>query len=87
MWKFTKHVLIRISKRGYTRDELLMVLNGDVPAIVYPSPKEDTVGLYFGRVWKKNLMIPVYRTTQSIITVRPMRKKEKEIFLKEIDHE
>ena len=64
-----------------------MVLNGDVPAIVYPSPKEDTVGLYFGRVWKKFLMIPVDRTTLSIITVRPMRKKEKEIFLKEIDHE
>jgi len=41
----------------------------------------------FGQVGEKFLMIPVDRVKESIITVRPMRKAEKAIYLKEITHE
>jgi len=84
MWKFTKHALIRIDERNYTQSELLSVLNGDVPAIIYPSPKEESVNLYYGQVDEKYLMIPVDIEKKTIITVRPMRKKERSTFLKEI---
>jgi len=87
MWKFTNHVLTRMTERGYIRDELLMILEGDVPAIIFPSPKEVTVDLYFGCIGEKYLMIPVDRTTLAIITVRPMRKNEKILFIKEIEND
>ncbi len=40
--------------------------------------------MYFGKVGDKFLMIPVDRMTTSIITVRPMRKNEKDVFTKEV---
>jgi hypothetical protein len=87
MWLFTQHVLLRMKERGYTHDEILMVINGEVPVIVYPSPREKTVDLYFGKVDDKYLMIPVDRVKKSIITARPMRKQEKMLFLKEVENE
>jgi hypothetical protein len=84
MWRFTKHCLERLSERGYAKDEVLSVLDGDVPSFVYPSPKEESVDLYFGRVGEKFLMIPVDRLNRTIITVRPMRKGEKENYLREV---
>jgi hypothetical protein len=73
-----------MTERNYTRNEVLSVLDGDVPSVIYPSPKEDTVDLYYGKSGEKFMMIPVDRTTYSIITVRPMRKNEKHLFLKEV---
>jgi hypothetical protein len=76
-----------MGERGYTHDEILMVINGEVPAIIYPSPREKSVDLYFGKVGNKYLMIPVDREKKSIITVRPMRKTEITLFLKEVQNE
>jgi hypothetical protein len=84
MWHFTKHCLERMIERGYGKDEVLCVLNGDVPSFVYPSPKEESVDMFFGRVGEKFMMIPVDRSSQAIITVRPMRKGEKENYLREV---
>jgi hypothetical protein len=87
MWKFTKHFLLRIDERNYTQDELLSVLNGDVPAIMYPSPREESVNLYYGQIGNKYLMIPVDIEKKTIITIRPMNKKEKSTFLKETSND
>jgi hypothetical protein len=87
MWIFSKHVLVRMKERGFTHDDILMILNGNVPTLVYPSPIEKTVDLYFGKTASGFIMIPVDRFKKTIITVRPMRKEEKIIFLKEIKNE
>jgi len=71
-------------ERKYSQEEVLMVLDGEVPALVYASPKENTVDMYFGKVGDKFMMIPVNRISQSIITVRAMRKGEKELYMKEV---
>jgi len=87
MWHFTKHAQERMLERGYSQEEVLMVLDGEVPSIIYPSPKENTVDLYFGKIGEKFIMIPVDRTTQSIITIRAMRKGEKNQYMKEVKNE
>jgi hypothetical protein len=76
-----------MAERNYLRAEILAVLDGDVPAIVYPSPREASVDLYFGRVGAKFFMVPVDRIERTIITVRPMRKDEKTIFIREVSDE
>jgi hypothetical protein len=87
MWVFTKHVLARMEERGFTHDDILMILDGDVPVLVYPSQKDKTVDLYFGKSGNRFLMIPADRIEKTIITVRPMRKEEKAVFLKEMKNE
>jgi hypothetical protein len=42
------------------------------------------VDMFFGKAGSKYLMIPVDRTTSSVITVRPMRKSEKDVFRREV---
>jgi hypothetical protein len=86
MWVFTQHVLVRMRERGYTHNDILRVLHGEVPALIYPSPQEKSVDLYFGLVDNKYMMIPVDRDKKTIITVRPMRKIEKQIYLQEVRH-
>jgi hypothetical protein len=86
MWHFTNHAKERMVERGYSQEEILMVVDGEVPSIVYGSPKEKTVDMYFGKVGGKFIMIPVDRTSRSIITVRAMRKGEKEIYIKEVNN-
>lgn len=73
-----------MEERGFSKNEVLQILNGEVPAIIFPSPQDEMVDMYFGKVGEKFLMIPVDRESKSVITVRAMRKKEKEIFLSEV---
>jgi hypothetical protein len=87
MWHFTKHVQERMIERGYSKEEVLMVLDGEVPSLIYPSPKEDMVDLYFGKVGDKFMMIPVDRTSHFIITIRAMRKGEKDQYTKEVNND
>jgi hypothetical protein len=87
MWQFTKHALLRMKERGFTENEILSVLNGDVPTYAYKSQRDETVDLYFGRVGDKFVMIPANREKETIITIRPMREKEREVYLKEVTDE
>ena len=73
-----------MKERGYTEEDVLMVLEGETSTLIYPNPKESAVDLYFGRAGEKFMMIPVDRNQSSIITVRPMRKAEKNIYLNEV---
>ena len=87
MWKFSNHARIRIEERGYSAEDVFKVLNEEVPTIVWPSPKEETVDLYFSKINSKYLLIVADRVTKSIITVRPMRIKEIAEFTKELENE
>lgn len=83
MWVFTQHAMQRIQERDYSMDEVAAVLNGEVPTIIYPSPRDSGVDLYFGCVGSKFIMIPVDRIRKTVITIRPMHTSEKTVYLKE----
>ena len=87
MWKFSKHALLRIEERGYTQRGILSILNVEVPSIVIASPQEETVDLYFSRIDLKYLLVVVDKQSHTIITVRPLRKKEKQAFIEEVENE
>ena len=87
MWKFSKHTLLRLDERGYSKKQILKVLKEELRSIIVPSPREDTVDLYFSVVENKYVLIVVDRISKTVITVRPMRKKEIAVFIEEIENE
>jgi hypothetical protein len=75
-----------MEERGFTENEVLMVLNEEVRAIVWPSSRDETFDLYFSKSNSKYLLVVVDRVTHSIITVRPMRTNEIATFKKELEN-
>jgi hypothetical protein len=85
MWKISKHALERINERGFSKEDVLKVLNADVPiSISFKSPIDDNIEIYMGYSGDKHLMIPVNIKTKNVITVRPMRRQERIEFEKRI---
>jgi hypothetical protein len=87
MWKFSNHALKRIDERGYSQDAILKILMDEFPSIRLASPREESVDLIFSTIGLKYLLIVVDKYSDTIITVRPMRKKEKTAFIKELGNE
>jgi len=87
MWRFTKHALQRMAERGYTETEILLILEGEVPCYIFPSPRETTVDLFFGRGGDRYIFLPVDREKEAVITVRPMSRNERAIFQAEVHHD
>jgi hypothetical protein len=87
MWKFSKHALRRLEEHGYSQDLILMVLREEIQAIVLPSPREESVDLYFCKIESRYLLIVADKNSTTVITARPMRKKEKLGFIEEMENE
>ena len=87
MWEFSKHALHRLDERGYPRRLILKVLQEELPSIVLSSPREETVDLYFSMIDSMYVLIVVDRVSKTVVTVRPMRKKEKSAFIEEMENE
>ena len=87
MWKFSKHALLRLEERGYTLETILQILENDVFSIIVSSPREETVDLHFGKVADAFLLVVVDRFSKTVITVRPMWRNEKKVFLEESENE
>jgi hypothetical protein len=86
MWQFSHHILQRIEERGYTRGQILQIVDLHVNALIVQSPRDKEVDLYFGFVDSKWILVVANRITKGLITVRPMRKKEKQLYKKEFDN-
>ena len=86
MWKFSKHILKRMKERDFSKDEILKVVNENVLVLIIESPRDESIDIYFGRVERKFIMVPVNKLTKNLITVRNMRKNEKKAYLEEIKH-
>ena len=85
MWKISKHALERIQERGFTKEDVLLILNSKSPvSLIFKSPVDDDVEIYMGFSGEKHLMIPVNTKTKNVITVRPMRRQERIEFEKRI---
>jgi len=87
MWKFSKHAITRLNERGFSEDHILMVLKEKIPSIVLLSPREESVDLYFSKIVSRYILIVVDKNSHTVITARPMRKKEKLAFIKEMENE
>jgi hypothetical protein len=86
MWHFSRHMLQRIEERGYTRGQILQIVDIEVNVLVVQSPRDMEVDPYFGLVDSKWILVVVNRFTKGLITVRPMREKEKKLYEKEFDN-
>ena len=86
MWQFSQHILQRIEERGYTRGQILQIVDLQVNVLIVQSPRDKEVDLYFGFVDSMWILVVANRITKGLITVRPMRKKEKQLYKKEFDN-
>ena len=85
MWNFSKHISERIELRKISKEMILKIVNKEVNILVYESPQDETVDLYFGKVDKFYILVVVNRKTKNLITVRNMRINEKKIYKKEFE--
>ena len=76
MWKFSRHIIQRAEERGYSREQILQIVNLEVNALIVKSPIDEEVDLYFGFVDSKYILVVADSKTKSLITARPMRDKE-----------
>jgi hypothetical protein len=86
MWKFSRHIIQRAEERGYSREQILQIVNLEVNALIVKSPIDEEVDLYFGFVDSKYILVVADSKTKSLITARPMRDKEKIVYKKEFEN-
>jgi uncharacterized DUF497 family protein len=84
---FSRHSLVRIKERGFSKESICTILNKETDVIIYPSTRDKDIDLYFGKDGGMYLLVVFNRKTETIVTVRNMRKKEKNIFNEVIRHE
>jgi hypothetical protein len=80
MHNFSKHSLDRLDERRFSKESIESILNKEVDVVIYPSTRDEDIDLYFGKSGGKYILVVYNRQTSTIVTVRNMRKKEKEIF-------
>ena len=86
MWKFSKHIIERIEERKITKEMVLSVVNREVDILIYPSPKDETIDLYFGKVNNVYFLVVANRETKNLVTVRNMRTNEKKVYREEFEN-
>lgn len=59
---------------------VLAIVREEVECVIYPSTKDEDIDLYFGNVDGRYLLVVHNRATGTLVTVRDMRKKEKQVF-------
>ncbi len=87
MHKFSKHSLDRLDERKFSKESIESVLNKEVDVVIYPSTRDEDIDLYFGKESGKYILVVYNRKTFTVITVRNMRKTEKNIFNEVLRHE
>jgi len=87
MYNYSKHSLDRLDERNFSKEPIESILNKEVDVVIYPSTRDEDIDLYFGKYGGKHILVVYNRRTSTIVTVRNMRKKEKEIFNEVMRHE
>jgi hypothetical protein len=80
MIRFSRHIRERMHERSIPEAAVLEIVNGEVDCVIYPSTRDEDLDLYFGKSGDRYLLVVCNRMTSTLVTVRPMRKKEKQIF-------
>ena len=87
MWCFSDHIKKRMDERGYDEIEILSIVEHWVPVIISRSPIDESVDMFFGETQKKYIVVIVNRYTKTLITARPMNRKERKLYKKEFENE
>jgi len=82
--EFSKHSLLRLAERGIAQEEVQSIIEERVNVSIYPSPRDSSIDLYFGKINRKYLLVVLNKITKQVVTVRPMRKAEKAIYEEDI---
>jgi len=64
-----------MNERGFTKEEIEILLTGMAGSLSAPSHRDPEVYLYMGFVFQKGIVIIVNEKTKILITVRVMRVK------------
>lgn len=77
----SKHFLEMMKERDISESEVNMLLFGIVDTVSVPSKKDKDVMLLMGFILNKGIVVIFNERTKNLITVRPMRKNEKKLFM------
>lgn len=80
MIRFSRHSLQRMKERGFPIETIQSIVNCESDVIVYPSDRDPNIDLFFGKAGVQYILVVYNHDNETIVTVRNMRKKEKEIF-------
>jgi hypothetical protein len=67
-------------ERNITKEDLELLLSGDIDIVKIPSKQDIDIELILGIVCNKNIVLIINKTTKNLITVRNMRDNEKQIY-------
>lgn len=87
MYYFSRHFKERMAERAITIDEVAAVIEKSVDVIVHPSKRDFYAEMHFGKINDRYIVIITNKFTGILITVRQMRKEEKDIYHKELGNE
>jgi len=80
MYKFSKHIIMRMNERGISGGEILDIVFNKVSVVDVVSNSDQGVVLLMGYVKGKDICVVLNTKTQVLITVRRMRKDEKKYY-------
>ena len=85
MYTYSQHILQRIAERDISIEEIDAVVSGQVNTVQYKSNRDLEVSLVLGFIGTRGLVVVVNHVTNVLITVRPMRDNEKQLFMEVFD--
>ncbi len=80
MIRFSKHIREWMSERAVPEHAVLEIVRGEVDCVMYPSTRDEDIDLYFGKADGRYLLVVLNRAMGTLVTVRDMRKREKQVF-------
>ena len=85
MYTYSKHILQRILERDISIEDIEAIVSGQVNTIQFNSNRDENVCLILGFIGTRGLVVVLNHVTNVLITVRPMRDNEKQLFMEVYD--
>ena len=80
MYRYSKHIVTRMQERDFSEAEIITLLDRKAKVVVAQSFRDPQVDVYLGEVGGKYIALFINREDKILITIRPMRPKEKKYY-------